>query len=252
MYVKSGIFEINFDKPIKDWPKDCAAQCGGGEIDGIGKNCFFEVFFKDFYVRGEGPTKIEAENDAWKKYMNYESCDHEFKRHSDSQDKGKCTKCGLLKSGIFEILTCCAVCNKKGVAQYSNGIGFTCYKHYKENLVKMTQTNDFGMTHKLLWENEVLESLDIYKEKNDIEIDKLSSQYRNGFFEYMMQSCNVMKEQYCPNNKKHYVDIYEDIEKNEVIYKVAFLIYINDNKSVKVKDIEKQRENLMEYFKKNG
>jgi hypothetical protein len=252
MYVKSGIFETNFEKPTKNWPKDTVAQCGGSEIDGIGKNCFFEVFFKDFYVRGEGPTKIEAENNAWNKYMAYESCEHDFKRHSDSQDKGKCTKCGILKSGIFEIITCCTVCNKKSVTHYSNGIGFTCYKHYKENLVKMTQNADFGLAHKLLWENTILEELEIFKDKNDVEIDKLSSSHRNGFFEYMIQVCGLMKEQHCPNNKKHYVDIFEDIEKNETIYKIAFMIYIHDNKKVIVNNIDKHKDSLVDFFKNNS
>lgn len=253
MQVSSGIFTTKYEKALKEWPKDAVAQCGGGEIDGIGKTCFFEVFFNDFHVRGEGATKNDAENNAWDKYQIYQNCEHTFKRISDSSDVGRCEKCGMNKKGVMEVISCCAICQKKSVNHYVNGIGYTCYKHYKEDLIDKNKSDtDSFSKNKILWINEILEEVQVYKDKSDLEIYDVYNKCYRGFFEYMMMSCELIQRDNCKDSKKHFVDLYEDIEVNENAYKASFKVYINDNKSIKIENIEDFREEMISFIIKNG
>lgn len=123
-----------------DWPEDCFVQCGSSGIvftggDNIFENpleiavsamvgyspkehyitAFFEAFPKEpeTFIRGEGKTIELAEQKAWEKFNRYMQCSgHEFERRGYENGAGFCKKCGMFKSGAFEPLTICCICEK--------------------------------------------------------------------------------------------------------------------------------------------
>lgn len=102
----------------KDWPEDCFVQGDntgiviGGE-EGTRKTAFFEAFPAEpnsTFIRGEGKTLEEAEEEAFKELTKYLSCPgHEFER-KDSTGRGKCSHCGIEVSDVFESTDTCDVC----------------------------------------------------------------------------------------------------------------------------------------------
>ena len=110
----------------KDWGKDCFVQCGDngmvfkkgtfnkvmndtdtavkaltGELKHY-KTAFFEAFPPEpnkTFIRGEGKTVEEAEEDAWKQFVKISKCKHKkFERKNHTNGAGFCIKCGMFKS----------------------------------------------------------------------------------------------------------------------------------------------------------
>ncbi len=254
MKVRSGIFTNNYlIQTKKPWPDDTSAQCGGGEIDGIGKNCFIEIYFKDFYVRGEALNIVDAENKAWEQYQLYVNCDHEFKRFSDKNTLGQCVHCKMKKSGMFEILTCCEECGIVGASHYING--HYCYKHFKLKLKEKISNNnkdEISSNLKNLWRNDVLEEVVDSENMTDYEIFENRNKSYSGFFEYMLETCKNLQSKYFEKPNKHYVDLYEDIEVDEQTYKSAYRVYLEDNKGYKFENIDDSRNKIINFIKNNG
>lgn len=94
-----------------------AAGLGITNPAGSYRTAFFEAFPRnpDTFIRGEGPTIVEAEEDAWRQYMRVVACtSHEFERRGYRSGAGICTKCGLFESYAFEkTLDPCVVCGRE-------------------------------------------------------------------------------------------------------------------------------------------
>lgn len=129
----------SFDKPYeckKDWSEDCFVQCGDSGVvfskEGNYTTAFFEAFPRnpDTFIRGEGATIEEAEQQAWDKLQKYSGCtNHEWEKRGYTNGAGFCKHCNMFASHVFLIETTCCVCNK--VSNYSSYGGKTyCKEHF--------------------------------------------------------------------------------------------------------------------------
>ncbi len=93
------------------WPEDCYVQWGGNGIV-LGKKssyntAFFEAFPKDVppvgFIRGEGASIAEAEQDAQAKYRLASECDHQWSRRSYLNGGGICRLCGQFASAFHPV-----------------------------------------------------------------------------------------------------------------------------------------------------
>lgn len=150
----SGFFTKGPDYACKHpWPEDCFCQGGGdglvigGEpnvekvltdpkeaLNVIGmaagtvptppqsyRTAFFEAFptSPKTFLRGEGATISDAEDDCWKQYLLILECaTHVFERKGYRSGAAICKKCGLFNSKAFDPLEICEIC------------GIACYHSY--------------------------------------------------------------------------------------------------------------------------
>ena len=121
----------------KPWPDGCSVQCGDKGLVLSQKGNYTTAFFEAFpdepntFIRGEGATVEEAENDAWEQLERFRACpNHEFERRGYKNGAGFCKHCGLFKSKCFEPSTLCIVCQKP--TNYSPDIdgNWWCEEHY--------------------------------------------------------------------------------------------------------------------------
>lgn len=116
----------NEHKCQNPWPNDCRVQHGqkgmvfkkegGGYV-----TPFFEAFPNETvtasYIRGEGETVSEAENNAFSKLSAMLNCkQHEYERFRDSE-RGKCIHCNSVKDLVFPPMEKhkCSICDKPSV-----------------------------------------------------------------------------------------------------------------------------------------
>jgi hypothetical protein len=121
------------------WPADCKVQCGDkGLVFGKSKSyttAFFEAFPVNpaTFIRGEGSTIQEAENQAWEKFQRQAACtNHEFERRGYRNGVGFCKHCGLYKSSVFEPSEKCYVCGKPTFYIADKNGNFYCEEHKKD------------------------------------------------------------------------------------------------------------------------
>ena len=100
-----GIFNDNYECK-KSWDWDCEVQAGerGIVFNRNGKGSYITSFFEAFpnspytFVRGEGETIEEAEEQAWDKLQKIIQCPkHEFKAYGKNNVE-YCKKCGMYKA----------------------------------------------------------------------------------------------------------------------------------------------------------
>lgn len=113
---------------IHDWPEGILIQGGSHGIVGVRSThttyttAFVEAF-PDTFIRGEGETISEAEDDAWKKYQKQLSCEgHEYEARGYTNGLGFCKKCNRSQSRVFsgeQLGQFCFIC---GV-----GTTYSCY-----------------------------------------------------------------------------------------------------------------------------
>lgn len=107
----SEAFE-NTDKGIE------VIAAAGGLVNPPGsyRTAFFEAFPRNpsSFLRGEGKTLAEAEDDCWKAWQRILSCPgHEFERHQYRCGAGICRHCDLFSTSAFlTILDHCVVCGE--------------------------------------------------------------------------------------------------------------------------------------------
>lgn len=155
-----------------DWSGGLGMNAEDGETFNTGKS-FLEVFFKDFFVRGNGNTFKDAEELAWSKYIKIKNCkNHEFKRLSDS-GLAVCIHCSM-KTNSLENQKKCKNCNK--VADFYIGYDTVCAEHFKEyaeslkeNLIKKDTkkiiiVNEYLKIKYIESKNSNISSSDIYRE----------------------------------------------------------------------------------------
>ncbi len=79
-------------------------------------NAFFEAFPQepnDAFLRGEGNTLEEAEQQCFQEYEKILACPgHEYERRGQTDGYGYCKHCPMSKSDVFEPLTKCDVCHE--------------------------------------------------------------------------------------------------------------------------------------------
>ncbi len=94
----------------EQWPDDCMLQWGdsGAVFPKNGKpytTAFFEAFPKtpSTFIRGEGKTVEEAEQDAKQQFDKILACkEHEFEKRHYENGGGMCKHCELFRSDVFE------------------------------------------------------------------------------------------------------------------------------------------------------
>jgi len=91
---------------------------------------FFEAFPKtpSCFIRGEGNTIEEAEEECWKKYQKIINCDHEMERRKRTDGYGYCKHC-YYSSMVFEPLTKCCKCGKPTAYTTDHKGNYYCKKH---------------------------------------------------------------------------------------------------------------------------
>jgi hypothetical protein len=106
-----------------DWPDDCFVQSGDEGLvfspKGNYRTSFFEAFPRNpnTFIRGEGKTMEEAEQNAWKEFQKQSNCalDHtnpdNFDRRKMRNGLGFCKQCSVSLM-IFEPLEKCCNCGK--------------------------------------------------------------------------------------------------------------------------------------------
>jgi hypothetical protein len=98
------------------WPEDCYVQGGrrGVVIVDGGKSyrtAFVEAFPLDpnTFLRGEGTTLAEAEDDCWRQYQTYRSCIDErgahgpFEARQYTNGAGFCVHCGTWLNNVLPV-----------------------------------------------------------------------------------------------------------------------------------------------------
>lgn len=93
---------------MDSWPEDCFVQWGGNGIvlsKEAGKSyrtCFFEAFPKEgSFIRGEGATIREAEEQAFGKFLKESACQHAWSRKAYTNGGAICRKCGSFQT-VFQ------------------------------------------------------------------------------------------------------------------------------------------------------
>lgn len=107
---------------------------------------FVEAFPKSprCFIRGEGNTIQEAEEQAWNRYQNILNCKgHEFEARGRTDGYGFCKNCNLSQSEVLPIQQWCCVCDKETnftrvnekfyCGKHANNIPKSEYKKEREN-----------------------------------------------------------------------------------------------------------------------
>jgi hypothetical protein len=117
-----------------DWP--CFVQSGDSGVvfskEGGYTTAFFEAFPKEpkCFLRGEGKTIEEAEEDCWQRYQKVLTCDHEMDRRNRTDGYAYCKHCSYA-STVFEPLTKCCKCKKPAAHGQDYHGKWYCKKHYR-------------------------------------------------------------------------------------------------------------------------
>lgn len=146
----------------KEWPEDARLQYGekGLVIKGAEAytTAFFEVFYKDEFVRGEGRDAQDAEAQAFELLKKRLSCDHTYKPWSRKPSTGICTLCGKLHPLLYASPYHCEVCGQEHVCFQIGNLHY-CLKHYCEATItnsseylqdvyrKAQEITRYGLTH---------------------------------------------------------------------------------------------------------
>lgn len=203
----------------KEWSEDCFVQCGGGK-QGLGlvidtknkrvyRTAFFEAFPKEpkTFIRGEGETIEDAENNAWNKYQAILNCEqHDFERFQSTH--GKCKHCALVLTNYFPPENECKVCGMKHVGYTLDNEESYCQKHFIE-FVKNPQNDLDEICNKYNYDDDDKDFYSrFYKQKvriieileeyglNDKDIPdyqkalKIEDEYENDFMRFQSHMCN--------------------------------------------------------------
>lgn len=227
----------------KEWPEDCHVQCGDAFLHkGLYAPAFFEAFPKNpsTFLRGEGATLKEAEENTWNKYQAIVNCPkHDYVRQSDDRT-GICKHCNLRVHNYFIPDNSCAVCGKKHVYLHigeKENKKFFCMEHYAEKILNP----NFDLSEYNIRENKIQQYMGYLKEeatfykkylemvgfddsKNDYLVAlSLEKEYRDKLYAWMKNFLSECCEKW---NEKHFGDI------NKPIKLLAFIIFTDKFRSV--------------------
>jgi hypothetical protein len=158
-----------------DWPEDCSCQCGDNgmvfpkgtfekafsspeiqeriiaEKAGIKtgleyyETAFFEAFPRNpnTFIRGEGKTAKEAEENCWNQYQSYLACPgHEFEARGYENGGGFCNHCNMFMSDVIPSTHKCHRCGKPTWYTKDNRGDFWCKECYGL-IPEERQTDDY-------------------------------------------------------------------------------------------------------------
>jgi len=113
-FVQGGDSGIVFKTPEKIEPNDDLIDIMK-KATPLYTTAFFEAFPNDIgggtFIRGEGKTIEESENQCWLIYQKQKNClGHEYERRGRTDTYGYCKHCNLFAEGIFQYLTFCSIC----------------------------------------------------------------------------------------------------------------------------------------------
>jgi len=117
-----------------EWP--CFVQSGDSGVvfskEGGYTTAFFEAFPNEpkCFLRGEGETIEEAEEDCWQRYQKVLICEHEMDRRDRTDGYAYCKHCSY-SSTVFEPLTKCCKCKKPAAYGTDYRGKWYCKKHYR-------------------------------------------------------------------------------------------------------------------------
>ena len=92
------------------WPDDVLVQGSDfglvfSRTEPTRTTAFVEVFPPNSFIRGEGATLRDAEDEAWSKYVSQMACEkktgHEFERRQYRNGAGLCRHCDAFRSNVF-------------------------------------------------------------------------------------------------------------------------------------------------------
>jgi hypothetical protein len=163
MYSKDGLNGEQYFC-LQEWPEGIHVQHGSRGIvfskNGNYSTAFFEAFpstsITSTYIRGEGETVRQAEEDAFNKYVLMRDCaNHEYERFKNTE-LGVCIHCNSKKDDLFPPTKehKCSICSKESVNftvpeikiekkenidDLFSSPNLFCFQHYKEELNKEIQ-----------------------------------------------------------------------------------------------------------------
>jgi hypothetical protein len=164
-----------------EWPIECFCQCGGsGIVIGTGgpsieealtdpekgeavvktalgtgkvphrRTAFFEAFPRNpkTFLRGEGASIEEAEQDCWNKYQKILACtNHEFERRDRTDGYCFCKHCGL--SGMFmQPLHPCTGCGATAYSVWADDIDGKPYCKACFRTLPLEKWNEMSRRHR--------------------------------------------------------------------------------------------------------
>lgn len=130
-----------------NWSEKASLQCGSKGVvlkkEGGGySTAFFEVFYGENFIRGEGETIETAENQAYIQYEKLLNCpQHKFEPEQRNPRNGVCSCCGFIEKNHYLPKDNCCVCGKKHIFLELNEKKY-CLNHYIEEAQKI----DFTIT----------------------------------------------------------------------------------------------------------
>lgn len=168
MQSKDGLSgDLYFCK--QQWPEGIHVQHGSRGVvfskNGNYSTAFFEVFpstsITSSYIRGEAETVLNAEKDAFNKYIKMRDCpSHEYERFKNTE-KGICIHCSSHKDDLYPPTSehKCSVCHKESVnftvpsfrkynkdddiASLFSRPDYFCFQHYKDSInTELEKLND--------------------------------------------------------------------------------------------------------------
>lgn len=125
---------------------DCFVQCGDKGLVVSKKENYTTAFFEAFpknpscFLRGEGSSIKEAEQQCWNKLQNLLLCNHEMERRDRVDGYAYCKHCSY-SSMIFEPLTNCKICNEPTRYTYDINEDWYCQKHHRFIPIKFRQNS---------------------------------------------------------------------------------------------------------------
>lgn len=123
--LPSGSFNkvFNSDKPLEQLVKESLD-------DETYFTAFFEAFPRkpDCFLRGEGKTIEEAEENCWQKYQKVLNCNHEMERRDRTDGYAYCKHCSY-SATVFEPLTKCCKCGTPTAYSIDFRGKYYCKKH---------------------------------------------------------------------------------------------------------------------------
>jgi len=135
-----------------DWGFFCQSGTGGIVFSASGNytTAFFEAFPRQpsCFIRGEGATVEEAEQQAWEQWQKIQGCEHEMERRNRKDGYGYCKHCSY-SAMVFEPLTKCCKCGEPTNYTYDTKKQWYCKKHSR-NMPKRLQSYWMLDRHKRL------------------------------------------------------------------------------------------------------
>lgn len=114
---------FNSDKPLEQLAEES-----------LDDETYFTAFFEAFpknpncFLRGEGKTIEDAEENCWQKYQKILNCNHEMERRGRTDGYAYCKYCSY-SSTVFEPLTKCCKCKTPTAYAVDHRGKYYCKKH---------------------------------------------------------------------------------------------------------------------------